>query len=343
MIGIGGSPIADEGNVNQDQTTEEQSKKDESGNRDRDEENNTQSKDKKESKNDSVNYSVYENSIIMNMVKPAWDYASKNNIDLPNFIERKEVLNVLTTNNINSILSKSIHVEMEEKEHFKMVRGSYEYYKKTLDNTNTLYYGNLNSDSEPEGLGVVFQLYDEYTDEPIPLVKYVGYFDSGKYDGYGIEFEIYESDEIPNIVDMEILLKNSTLFNTNDFYEGYYKDGDRSGDGVNYISNLYENLMIYSGKEEINSNDLIYSYTIAEYSKNTINGYSKEYMGNKLYYEGEQKEDEFHGYGKLYNLDTGNLEYEGEFSHGKYHGKGTLYDESGNVLHKGEFVVGDIK
>ena len=299
---------------------------------------------KPEDSNIQINedYSKYENSVVMNMVKPAWDYARTNNINIPNYAERKEIFDLLTIDNMNDILSQSIFVEMEKKDHLKIARGSYKYYKKTLDKTNTIYFGQVNKNSEPDGLGIVFQLYDKYTDDVVPLIKYIGYFDSGKYDGYGIEFEIFQPEEIPNIVDMESLINNLVLFNANEFYEGYFKDGDYSGEGVKCISNLYENAIVYSPDKMINANDLTYSYTIAEYSKNTINGESKEYYGNKLHYEGKQKEDEYHGYGKLYNIETGNLIYEGEFSHGDYHGKGILYDENGKVLHDGKFVAGEI-
>lgn len=296
------------------------------------------------SRNSDLDLNKYENSIVLGLIKPSWDFAQKNGIELQNFIERVDVLSILLKDNLDELIDNSICLDMKEKSHFKINRGNYYYFKKTLEKTEILYYGQLNGDSEPEGLGIVFELYDDFSSEEyLPLVKYIGYFESGKFDGYGIEFENPSATEIPNIVDINILKNNSTLFNASSYYEGYFKEGEHSGTGIICTSNLYENSLVYNSTDIIDSNTLIYSFTIGDFSKNNIDGNCVEYLGKNIIYVGEKTESKYDGYGKLYDPDTGELIYEGEFSNGQYHGKGILYDKNGKVLHDGEFVYGDIK
>ena len=69
----------------------------------------------------------------------------------------------------------------------------------------------------------------------------------------------------------------------------------------------------------------------------------KEYWNNgNLRYEGEMKDGEYHGKGKLYCAD-GELQYEGEFKNSEYDGYGKLYyyDYYGKTVCIGEWKNGN--
>ncbi|WP_270458980.1 hypothetical protein [Faecalitalea cylindroides] len=342
IVGVNVEPVSDdefngvqETEVEDEKVSEEsksdEAKKDENSSEDNKEDSKS-SKDEKNSTTKSETNSnksknedsldKYSDSVGYIMLKEAWEYANQNDIEITNFRQRKNVLELATKDNIGNILDKSVPVE-ETSKLFSDNIG----YKKTLDGSNLYYYGDLDKKSRPNGWGVLFE-YDVNGMDYI--VKYIGEFDEGYFDGYGIiclDSNIESFGDVP-VEDMTICEEYPIIIQKTLIYEGYFKEGFENGEGINYTKSL-------------DSND--YSFDIGEFKKDTWNGQMKVYHGNVLIYDGETKNGNYHGKGTQYYYGTGNLQYEGEFVNSEYQGKGTLYDEQGNIIHKGEFLEGDIK
>lgn len=279
----------------------------------------------------------YSDSLLYSRIGPIWQFADENNIKIYKFKERKKLCNFIKKNNVDKLSTDTVFLKKSEKIHLD--RENSPYYKKTLEQSELLYYGKLNSDSEPDGLGIILELYtDLNTDDPDLMIRYMGYFKNGQYDGYGVEFAIPSAYEIP--VSMEGIKNNITLFNE-PIYEGKFKKGEYCGKGNSYSNDLLS--IVLESSEEVDPAILSYNIIVAKYKKGSENGKAKEYYGNKLRYSGEMKKGEYDGKGKLYSVDTGKIIYEGEFDGGVYWGKGILYDENGELIHKGEFMDGDVK
>lgn len=342
IVGVNVEPVSDdefngvqETEVEDEKVSEEsksdEAKKDENSSEDNKEDSKS-SKDEKNSttkseasSNKSKNedsLDKYSDSVGYIMLKEAWEYANQNDIEITNFRQRKNVLELATKDNIGDILDKSVPVE-EKSKFFSDNIG----YKKTLDDSNFYYYGDLDKDSRPNGWGVLFK-YD--SNGMNYIVKYIGEFNEGYFDGYGIKSLDAYIAGIGDIPVESVLLdeESSIIIQKGEYYEGYFKEGFENGDGIRYTKSL-------------ESND--YSFDIGEFKKDTWNGQMKVYHGNVLIYDGETKNGNYHGKGTQYYYGTGNLQYEGEFVNSEYQGKGTLYDEQGNIIHKGEFLEGDIK
>lgn len=305
------------------------------------------SKEKKESKKvNSKNkqkkeVEKFEDSLVYAKLGLAWKYAEEKKIKTPNFKERNKVCRFIKEDSGEKIAKNFVYLKPFYKVH--LTREDTVKYERTLEETKLLYYGSLNDDSEPDGLGVIFEMYDDFNDlDPELFVRYLGYFKNGMYDGYGVELNITSMDDVPMKISTEAIEKNMAWFNGMVAYEGYFKKGEYSGTGVQYISNLYAVLIEEGTEEAIDPKNLEYSYDIGDYKKGTWNGKIKSYISGKLFYEGDTKNGEFDGKGKLYDTVTGKLRYKGEFVKSEYDGKGTLYDENGNIIHKGKFKAGDV-
>lgn len=342
IVGVNVEPVSDdefngvqETEVEDEKVSEEsksdEAKKDENSSEDNKEDSKS-SKDEKNSttkseasSNKSKNedsLDKYSDSVGYIMLKEAWEYANQNDIEITNFRQRKNVLELATKDNIGNIFDKSVPVE-ETSKLFSDNIG----YKKTIDSSNLYYYGNLDKKSRPNGWGVLFEYDINGMDY---IVKYIGEFDEGYFDGYGIkclDSNIESFGDVP-VEDMTICEEYPIIIQKTLIYEGYFKEGFENGEGINYTKSL-------------DSND--YSFDIGEFKKDTWNGQMKVYHGNILIYDGETKNGNYHGKGTQYYYGTGNIQYEGEFANSEYQGKGTLYDEQGNIIHKGEFVEGDIR
>lgn len=237
-------------------------------------------------------------------------------------------------------------------------------YKKTIDKEKAAYkyYGELNKNNEPDGEGILLDKWDDdeydYYSEYFAAVYYIGKFNNGFKEGYGIEYDI---DWGGGMFKLQ--------------YEGEYKKGKYDGKGIVYLgsnadieievefrailSNQVYGYSSYDSDTEYNYDTLFERYdgnkltimplfsTLKYYEgklKNgEFNGEGKEYFGSQgsLSYEGKFKDGTYHGKGTLY-FDNGNVKYKGKFRYGEYHGKGKLYDEQGNVVHKGKFKYGKI-
>lgn len=291
--------------------------------------------------NEMVGEETKSESLLYALLEDAWRYAGENNIPLTNFIERKAVCDFLREDSLQTVIDNTIFVEEDCDLH--LTKDDTVQYKKTIEETKLLYYGELNADAKPDGLGIVFEI-DTFWDyqNPDVFIRYMGYFENGEYDGYGVEFEIDDIDDVPNKISWETLENNKNLLNPV-VYEGYFKDGYRCGKGIAYVNNFWGYAIKTGETGRIDPALLTYSFDIGEYEDNELDGEVKMYKGSRLIYEGGMKNGKYNGYGKEYSWDTGILTYEGEFKNDSYHGKGTLYNENGEIVHKGEFRGGDVK
>lgn len=239
------------------------------------------------------------------------------------------------------------------------------YYTKTIDEEKVAYkyYGKLNKDNEPDGMGILLgkwgDSFYENGQECLVPVYYIGEFKDGYKDGYGIEYRVDQQDRI--------CLK----------YEGEYKEGKYEGKGVMYSGSIADNidaeyttivqarLFGYSTPDahtydclfpNLEGNKLV-SYPIlisgvsyiGDMKDGKFDGKGKTYSGyvengqryRYMEYEGEFANGKYDGKGTKY-FDNGAIQYNGGFRSGSYSGKGTLYDEHGNVLHKGRFKNGEV-
>jgi len=236
------------------------------------------------------------------------------------------------------------------------------HYKKSIDEDSAKYryYGNLNGDNEPEGMGVLLK---NWNVDPLEVqggycvdICYIGEFQDGYKEGYGI---VYDTEE-----KYQLSIK----------YEGEFKKGKYAGEGT-IFSQVLEDEGVQIVKEWLFGRELgepkteydylfegfgenqFYTYPVAvstreysgEFKDGKFHGEGKSYFGadenNQPYlvYEGKFAEGKYEGKGKEYYYDGGGLKYEGEFKNGEYHGKGTLYDEQGNEKHKGKFKSGEVE
>jgi len=152
----------------------------------------------------------------------------------------------------------------------------------------------------------------------IPVIDYEGEFAHGREDGNGISYiglagGAYD-EKFNNMLAEKYIVEysedadNGLMFpavaESNLYYEGMYKEGERDGKGKEY----------YWGEGENSS--------------------------SCLKYEGGFKNSNYSGTGTLY-FEDGSVWYKGEFKNGKYDGTGILYDEQGKVLHDGKFKDGE--
>lgn len=269
----------------------------------------------------------YPNSIMYLELCDAWKYAADNNIKINDYFQRKNVLKFADITDISQIINDSIYVSKIDTYGMFSKFKSYKY-KKTLDETDYLYYGGLNRDNEPDGLGILFNKYSKITSDGL-MIEYIGYFEDGEFSGYGVESEpidVLGQDYSP----VKVLSEAPLVYSLGSINEGHFEEGVLNGK-VNYFQKV--------GESEQN----LFSMTIGEYADDTWNGFIQDYNLNQLKYVGQTKDGEYHGKGKEYFYNTNQLKYEGEYKNGEYHGKGTLYDENGKIVHKGEFEYGDIK
>lgn len=287
----------------------------------------------------------YSDSLLYSRLYPMWKYAEDNNIKIYDFKERTKVMKFLNRDDLNNISNELIF--MEDRSNFSLSSVESKKYKKTLEQTDLLYYGGLKDNSTPDGLGLLMQIYDEEPFmEPQLFIKYIGYFKKGEFSGYGVKFNternVYKLLS-PTYEESAVLEANPNLFNDIHISEGYFKNGRLQGKAVEYSSDILVAINQGTVSTDATASMLNYDITYGTYKKGELNGEMKSYIKNNLYYDGEVKNGEYHGDGKLYFYDSTQLQYEGEFRSGKYSGEGILYDKDGSILHKGEFYAGDIK
>lgn len=153
------------------------------------------------------------------------------------------------------------------------------------------------------------------------VVSYEGEFLQGEKSGNGKEFDesgelLYEGAFLQNQYEGEGILYNSgQVVSQGSFHKGILI----SGNGVIYDGQ--GNLRYQGGikNERYDGQGILYSESI-------------------LIYEGGFMEGIYHGSGRLYDAETGELKYEGGFYRGKYDGEGKLYDPAeGYLIYAGGF------
>lgn len=229
--------------------------------------------------NEEIDLEQYRDSLVYSRMWSAWQYATDNGIPINNFKERAEVCDFIREDSVDEIANNLIYIY--ETENIHITRENSSHYKKSDSETELLYYGELNEDSEPEGLGILFEIYTSFYDlDPELFIRYIGYFENGEYDGYGIQFSIETLDDVLNIstrINWEILQENLTFFNGNKTYEGYFENGEYNGRGNYYTNNLYYLAMTMDEVREIDPTELTYDYIIGEFKNNEPTDDTKEY------------------------------------------------------------------
>ncbi len=231
-------------------------------------------------------------------------------------------------------------------------------YKITNKTTDFIYYGDI-KDNMPNGVGILYKRSEvgygriELNDYYYNLF-YVGSFDDGVYDGYGITFNQPEGNDFNAFqycfdwdseeeIDSNFYITYYDAWMNYADYQGEFSNGLRNGKGNSFYASLldrttYSNII---GKTYIENvcYDLI---EVGTFKSGKLNGQSKVYTVGTLLYDGNMKNGEKQGKGRLYD-NKGNLEYEGEFKNDMRHGKGTLYDANGKVVYEGEWKNDDYK
>lgn len=271
--------------------------------------------------------SKYSYSLLYSLMEKAWTKADEHNIKLTSFKEREKVL---------KLCKKTSLADFEDIPVLEKVGSRYQ-----MDQSNYgkfIYDGEFESDSRPHGFGI---LYKQNSLFPEPLVKYIGYFNHGRFEGYGVEFLSSDpSDEQDSFVLVMGYSNSTDVYNTLNVHEGYFKKGYSDGKGIDY-SMTYDETKV--DQFEPTRDDIEYDYLIGDYNKKGINGDLKYFVGYSLAYEGDVKNNKYDGFGKQYYLYSDQLKYEGEFKQFQYHGTGILYDLDGSILAKGKFVNGQFQ
>ena len=278
-------------------------------------------------------------SMLYSCMQFYYRYAYNYGIDAPIFKERNKVASYTTQINYENNKDKLIYVDCDSG-YF-----SGDSYTMTLEESEYAYWGDLNDEGKPDGIGVIFRAFTSFDpDNPELFLLYMGQFSDGYYDGYGVEFnfpDIY--NDVPNYVGALITEDNVSMYN-DPIYEGYFKKGQYSGEGVKILCNIgaYD---IDTGELQLDPEKADYYLYIGNFKKGELDGDDVKVYNYKgvLEYEGEFSGGEYNGEGILYYIDhPGQVKYKGEFSGGEFQGDGILYDENGDVIYEGEFLRGDI-
>ena len=153
-----------------------------------------------------------------------------------------------------------------------------------------------------------------YTGQP-QIVKYEG------------KVEIYYEKELENLMFKGRLLDGKYI----DFGEEFYKNGKPLYTG-NYVAGKHDGYGIW------------YSEDGRQHYKGDFVGGKKTGKGqifqyDKLFYDGDMKDDKKAGTGKQY-YDDGSIEYEGVFAEDVFEGEGTANYKGGKIKYKGAFKGG---
>lgn len=272
--------------------------------------------------------STIENSKFSIILSKEYHWAENHNVNLIKFPEI-EIISSWYNENVDNFIQDAIFLEE-----------TYSGFKQTLYDSNYLYFGEV-KDNRPSGLGILYQITDylDQNGENIILTQYIGYFADGKYNGYGLEFDVPADD----LYGGDIYRKNIEYRNSV-YYEGYFIDNEWVECGNIFLSN-YDGLLREASYSytEVDLSQVKYFYVVAETDKDNINGEAIYYnTDGTLIYAGEVKDGSYEGEGVLYYPNTNKIRYEGEFYDDTFYGNGTLYDEDGNIIHQGKFVNGDI-
>lgn len=216
--------------------------------------------------------------------------------------------------------------------------------ERTMDKAEYYYIGEM-KDNEPDGVGLLLMkdpAKSWQTGKMEYCIRYIGSFEKGKYDGYGMLFSLPSAEYDRSTIDEiqkeesditsdgfnEIYLKRVNYVT----YEGEFEKGEQTGEGNQYS---------YAIPKGDSVSEIEYlSIEVGDFEDGNLHGNAKVYDNGLLLYEGEMKDGKYSGKGKEYHR-NGQLCYDGEFKDDEYHGKGTLYDENGNIIYDGKWRYGD--
>ena len=170
------------------------------------------------------------------------------------------------------------------------------------------------------------------------------YYDNGKGEFFndkeiiGTRYEQYGSIIYKISNNINEVEKEFDFYNDQINFEGEYLNGKRNGKGKEYYGNgqikfegEYLNDKRWNGKVYDPSNNQVYELKNGK-------GFLKEYMFDKLSFEGEYVNGERNGKGKDYFC--GELIFEGEYLNGKRNGKGKEYEGYNKLKFEGEYLEG---
>ncbi len=233
------------------------------------------------------------------------------------------------------------------------------YTENSTDIPEYVYYGE-DKNNMPDGEGVLFTT-NVFNDQIVVTVLYIGNFEKGRFDGYGMKFDLLAKDT-------ELMSLDAYGF-TELRYEGIYDKGifDKKGNlhfkrqhydfSPNSVPQEYYipfpafamrndtdmNITLAPHvQKHVNDNfDVILEMkTLLDSGKTVIVTPIPPILDSPIVYAGELSDGKLEGNGKSYHDEVGNLEYDGEWQDDEMDGEGTLYFENGVVKYDGEFKNG---
>lgn len=286
------------------------------------------------------------NVIEQNFMPRQLEYAAEKDIPIIEFDEQNKLSSWLEKNYVD------IEESPEDWVYLKIQGGlSGKRFERTMDQGEYYYTGGL-KDNQPDGNGILL-VYDavttRLTGRETYCFQYIGSFEKGRYDGYGLLFSVPTDEDVgiyaaaaiaPDLESEEFarLYADGVNYVT---YEGMFEDGKRTGEGNRFVSFTSWGAEFMVDIESEFAEGVTYSTVeIGEFKDDKEDGTIKLYIDGVIRYDGEMKKGEYSGKGKYY-YSNGQLRYDGEFKQSDYHGKGTLYDENGDVIYKGNWKYGD--
>ncbi|SHJ75160.1 zinc ribbon domain-containing protein [Hespellia stercorisuis] len=277
-------------------------------------------------------------------------YLEDNNIPVKTFSEISMIQDYCDAH-------KEDMIYLEEKDGFL---SSKKYYEKSFEETDLVYIGQT-KDDKPDGMGIITKMVDaqinngeliisEYDgffskeENSYLLLKYIGKFSEGHYEGTGMSFATPVDEEFTSQdIHWEAFFQNqnndmaSSLLNSLNpcIYEGEFENGEYSGKGNQYG---YGFLSVYLVDASTIRDFSVYT---GEFKKGEKNGRGKYYENGWLRYDGDYKNSKYSGKGKSYYRSTNQVKYSGEWMNGEYNGEGTLYNENGGIEYSGEWKDGE--
>jgi hypothetical protein len=153
------------------------------------------------------------------------------------------------------------------------------------------------------------------------------YVGQPKIEQYNGKVKIFYEEKLENLM-FKGRLSNGKYIG---FGEEFYLNGRPKYSG-NYSEGKYD------GKGNWYSEDAKQVYK-GDFVAGKKSGKGQIFQGDKLFYEGDMKDDKRAGFGKQYHSD-GSIAYEGAFADDVFEGEGTENYPGGNVKYKGTFKSG---